>query len=251
MSHYTVAVFTDKGQYVEDLLEPYDENLRVELYIGRTRKQMIDEARQYKELLLKRIRENENYELSSWEKEILECKTDEELYFTEVCSDNVYDMDGNELTTYNPKSKWDWYSVGGRWSNMLKTKYGMRVDTCLVSELDLKPNKKEYDEAARFWELVVEEQPLRNGEEKPFNFHKKEYYLNRYGTKENYAMKCSTLSTYAVLTPDGEWHEPGQMGWWGISSAKLDDEKAWDEAYHKFLDEADPNWRITIVDCHI
>jgi len=59
------------------------------------------------------------------------------------------------------------------------------------------------------------------------------------------------FSTYAVLTPDGEWHEPGQMGWWGMSHASQEDEKLWDEAYENFLKEADPNWTITIVDCHI
>ena len=29
-----------------------------------------------------------------------------------------------EMSTYNPKSKWDWYQIGGRWSGMLRIKPG-------------------------------------------------------------------------------------------------------------------------------
>ena len=34
-----------------------------------------------------------------------------------------------------------------------------------------------------------------------------------------------SFSTWVVLTPDGKWHEPGQMGWFGCSSASEEDEK--------------------------
>ena len=27
--------------------------------------------------------------------------------------------DGSILSTYNPKSKWDWYLIGGRWNNSI------------------------------------------------------------------------------------------------------------------------------------
>ena len=41
------------------------------------------------------------------------------------------------------------------------------------------------------------------------------------------------------------------MGWFGVSLAGPDSNREWDENYHKFLEESDPNWIITIVDCHI
>ena len=60
------------------------------------------------------------------------------------------------------------------------------------------------------------------------------------------------FSTYAVVTPDGEWHEKGSMGWWGCSSETADEAKDWEERYReRFLDSADPDWILTIVDCHI
>lgn len=58
--------------------------------------------------------------------------------------------------------------------------------------------------------------------------------------------------TYAVVTPDGVWHAPGEMGWFACST-ETDDE--WDEwrAHYKerFIDTADPNWFMVLIDCHI
>ena len=238
MSHYTVAVFTDsEGLSLEELLEPYYEGLKVKPYVDRTKEEVLDEINRYCE------NDEElkaNYENLS-DKEKIESWTGYDLF----------DRNGNPLSTYNPNSKWDRYVVGGRWSNMLKTKDGEYVDECLVKDLDLTPNKDGYNAAIRFWELVVEDRPLKDGEEKPFNMYKKEYYIERYGTKENYARIESQFSTYAVVIPDGEWYEPGKMGWFGISCASPEKHREWDENYHKFLEEADPNWIITIVDCHI
>lgn len=40
-------------------------------------------------------------------------------------------------STYNPRSKWDWHEVGGRWSGMLHTRHGRHVNTCTAGELDV------------------------------------------------------------------------------------------------------------------
>ena len=62
----------------------------------------------------------------------------------------------------------------------------------------------------------------------------------------------TAFSTYAVVTPDGEWHEPGEMGWWGISFATDEEEANWYNEYSKFIDMANKNnYLVTIVDCHI
>jgi len=42
--------------------------------------------------------------------------TDEEYGYRYIKKDEL-DSEGNELSTYNPDSKWDWFRVGGRWSN--------------------------------------------------------------------------------------------------------------------------------------
>lgn len=94
---------------------------------------------------------------------------------------------GNELSTYNPNSKWDWYSVGGRWRNSLLTKednedvisetsledlinqgsnlrkeapIGYKwVDGARIKDIDFKKAiefKNTYNKAIRFWETYVE-----------------------------------------------------------------------------------------------
>lgn len=217
MSHYSVAVFTKPGGLdIEVLLEKYYEGMEVEPYILY--------SKDHPDYL-----ENKKY----WD-------------------ENMIDEEGNLLSTYNPKSKWDWYEIGGRFSDMIKLKNGEYVGEAKVKDIDFSPDLKTYNDAIRFWEIAVEDAPLMNGEEKPFIYYKKEYYLERYKNKENYAKRCTEWGTYAVVTPDGVWHEPGQMGWWGISTASPEDEAGWDEHfYERFIETADPEWTLTIVDCHI
>ena len=64
--------------------------------------------------------------------------------------------------------------------------------------------------------------------------------------------KMEDFNTYAVLRPDGEWIEPGEMGWWGVSYATPEEEERFMENYKKdIIDTANKDWTLTIVDCHI
>lgn len=58
------------------------------------------------------------------------------------------DSDG-DTTTYNPKSKWDWYQVGGRWGGYFLLKNGQRVDTCRWGDVDTESLGKEAEALAR------------------------------------------------------------------------------------------------------
>lgn len=72
------------------------------------------------------------------------------------------------------------------------------------------------------------------------------------GSAEIYAKVGSSFKTYAILTPEGEWLEPGAMGWFGCSAASVDDEKAWDENYMDIIKSyLNKDLILTIVDCHI
>lgn len=58
--------------------------------------------------------------------------------------------------------------------------------------------------------------------------------------------------TYAVITPDGKWHAPGEMGWFACSSETDDEWDDWAKHYkERFIDSADPNMYLILVDCHI
>ena len=222
MSHFSVAVFSTDGDY-EKLLAPFNENLEVEA--------------------------NE---------------------------------EGALMTTYNPNSKWDWYVVGGRWSGMLIVKDdaegergslgvfgydrekeipappGYRyVDHAKVSDIEWDVMREvELQERKMIWKQYMDEYAekmlyAKTEEEKEFE---RRWLRMKYGipfdvTEEKYLANSTGFTTFAVITPDGEWHERGAMGWFGVVQGE---DEEWDEKYkERFLDTADPDWYLTVIDCHI
>jgi hypothetical protein len=163
------------------------------------------------------------------------------------------DADGNLWTTYNPKSKWDWWSFGGRWSGELITKSGEYLDECLVKEIDTTLNKVDYKNALRFWDVYVDKKPLESGEtEDQFStFYKESYFKDRYLDRETYAKCQATFCTRAVVTPDGEWHEAGEMGWFGCSSETGEEWRDWVDHYKERFIDPYLDMTITMIDCHI
>ena len=54
---------------------------------------------------------------------------------------------------------------------------------------------------------------------------------------------------FAIVTPDGEWHEQGKMGWFGVATNEESFE-AWNKrAIGLLMDNA--NTTAVVVDCHI
>lgn len=195
-----------------------------------------------------------------------------EQYAEEYCGHKKNPETNSYGYWYNPHAKWDWYSIGGRWAGLLKLKsgktgkkgqYGVlgshyaegkdRCSEARICDVDFSLDQKVYDANMRWWEVVIENSPLRDDEnaEDFISFYKKEYMLKRYQTKEQFATEQASFNTYAVLLPDGSWHEPDEMGRWGMSHATEETESAWYQDYHNFIKKANPNHLITIVDCHI
>lgn len=229
MSHYAVAVFHEADQSIDELLAPYDENLEVEPYVRFTR----EEAIQY-------ARDNYKSYKDATDDKCWEC----------MAEGRDTDDDGNILTTYNPDSKWDWYQEGGRYSGLLKVD-GEEMDEARVGDIDFSMDMDVYNRSLRFWDVVVEHQQQEPGEDF-WSIFKEDYYLETYHDRETYARYMAQWSVRAVVTPDGEWHEVGQMGWWGMSSESPDETRDWQENFKsRFIDTADPDWILTIVDCHI
>lgn len=177
--------------------------------------------------------------------EYLEWVSDEDSDFNEERNENGY--------ISNPNAKWDWYEIGGRWNGALRMKNSdRRSNQAQVKDVDFSPESDEYRHALRFWEVNVEGQPLRDDEKLSdfFCICKPEYYRERYGAKECYAQSCSEFLTWAHITPEGEWVEQGEMGWFGVGK----DTKESISNYRKDLKEMieeNPDLWITIVDCHI
>lgn len=68
-----------------------------------------------------------------------------------------------------------------------------------------------------------------------------EEYVNKQG-------KCG-ISTFAVLI-DGEWHEKGDMGWFGMVANEKDEDN-WLDEWFELVTTTNDNQLFTIVDCHI
>lgn len=165
-------------------------------------------------------------------------------------------LDNGTIHTYwcNPKAKWDWYTIGGRWNNYLTDKSGLRTNSTKIKDLDFKPDLDLYNRSIRKWELLVEgAEPITEDDKEivSWNRYKPEYYTSRFNNKEHFAMSTAEPLTYAILTPDGEWHAPGDMGWFGMSDESNEAAKEWDADYYEFIMSQNSEHYITIVDCHI
>lgn len=252
MSHYSVLVMSYDPNDVEKLLEPFDEQPSDEYleFLPVERPQEEIDATFAKELKSGKYKSYDefmkNYYGYSWNEE--------------ACAYGYY---------CNPDAKWDWYVEGGRWPGMLKLKpeavdkypplmvegKEMRgfVNQALCKDVDFTKSKQAYDKALRFWEVVVEGGKLKDGEQERdfFSIFRPEYYTELYGSKEEYAESEAAFCTWALLTPEGDWYEPGCMGWFGMPNETKASRIAYETFFKEVLEKAEQDIYLTVVDCHI
>jgi hypothetical protein len=276
MSHFTVAVITDGSKELDEIMAPYEEK-SVPRYVKFTKEQAIANQR-------KKIEDYKNGDyyqeyIKDPEKYLDECKnnghakyiseifpamlnwTDEQCYdeAKKYYEENEIGENGELYSTYNPKSKWDYYSIGGRWDGYLPLKIDnptikeaegvkyIKEEYEWVNSADLKdiafdrlPSQKELDDYYRNWIHIMENES-----------DYKRRIIEEYKDFADYIKGMTKFSTYAVVTPDGEWHEPGSMGWWGISSASVKEEKEFKDTFFEKYIKPYENCAMTMVDCHI
>lgn len=189
--------------------------------------------------------------------------------------------DGKVYKFTNPNAKWDWYSIGGRWSGMFLDFNGCTHDIIKKGYWDLEQIKanviEEYlpyyekYQASGIDELpFVEWSKIRETfddiDEARTVYHNQEYvkrlaelfpgdyYLQRPDvfykkTQEEFINEqyYGAIQTYAFLDETG-WNERGEMGWFGMSYNETPD---WTKIYLDKLNEIDDNDYLVLVDCHI
>ena len=274
MSHYAVLVETKpNGATVDELLAPYDENVTVAPYVDITREHAIEigrkqVSREPEELTKYKsggrpysrlVRTNDKVSASEcysvptdddieYANELVESLTDDEAYVL-ACGDSETDVHGNILSTYNPDSKWDWYAEGGRFSDMMHDKDGEPCSKLPVSELDVSVDPDDYAASKRFFNELSK--AYKEGDN-TFCFPPPKHYIECYADADDFATQNTTFCTYAVVTPDGIWHAPGDMGWFACSSETADEAREWNKRfYDAFIGSASPDTILNIVDCHI
>lgn len=144
MSHSTALVIirnansaSEAQDQLDTLLAPFDENTSVDPYIVWLDQEQVDNSINY-------YRENPNLcGLNGPEKPFDQYVTEGNLeawhewtrqavggYYASDPDDGTYDADHDRFgyeCTYNPRSKWDWWALGGRWHGFFQLKPSISV----------------------------------------------------------------------------------------------------------------------------
>lgn len=179
----------------------------------------------------------------------------------------------------NPNKKWDWWTVGGRFSNRLgpgcnqtqkhnvpidflrssaeakelvtydevqKVRAGRSVKTWAEVRSALPPGAFVTDEIRdSYWhqpviqEIQAKIRKLWDGPD--------EYLVSR--DLFRLRVRNRALACFAIVK-DGKWYQRGEMGWWGAVHDEKD-EDAWHAEFNKMYDELPSDVWLTVVDCHI
>lgn len=233
MSHFTVLII---GQNPEEQLRPFDENLDVPRYVKYTKEELIKKGRadieKYRVGTYARYMDDPteyskgsnvahiNYVANEFPLKLT--WTDEQVYQDSIKYYNQSDIgaNGEVYSDRNPKSKWDWYQLGGRWAGSLQIKEGVKFE---------EPNFS--------WGWNQSEISEVLSQRKSDSALKKDI------------ANIDTLVTFAVIK-DGQWYERGEMGWWGVVSDEKD-ESEWDNQFHELLKSVPDDTLLSVYDCHI
>lgn len=94
-------------------------------------------------------------------------------------------------------------------------------------------------------------QALKENDLKPFLCDIHDYWCVNAGGREAFIKRaqCDAVSPYAVLM-DGQWHEKGTMGWFGMSSDEMSDEE-WAQKVSDLIDGLEDDVWLAVYDIHI
>lgn len=257
MSMFSVLVLFDEKpvdaeQAIEARLAPFHAETEVAPYISMTKAELMEEAHELHAKVC-----------SGAGKGVLEPVTIErfasddeaELYRSALwrhdADESNTDAKGNLLSTRNPNRKLDYWHFREVFDYVGED--GVMVADALAH---LVPEDI-YSRAVRAFDVLVlneeatwdERDSLRDSFPVLTQFAP-DYLLERFGDGHGFARNQLDFRTYAVLTPDGEWHEPGPMGWFGVSGASPQQSREWEANYRSLVEPYKDKWGYVII-CHI
>lgn len=149
---------------------------------------------------------------------------------------------GVYTSTSNPKAQWDWWQIGGRWTGTFDG-YDPNKDPANVETCDLCAGTGKRSDMT-----------VKDGCNGCAGTGKRTKWPTDFKEHAGDIAPVTSLLDkdprgYAIVTPDGEWHQRGRMGWFGTSSGdKPKDEWA---AETRALLEKHRDCIAVAVDCHI
>ena len=246
-------IFKDKDEWLKDEISYYFSKYKAcsdDLIILNTKKE-----------LLMRDPLNKREEIDEIDKQISKSETElrdikylmerpdyKNIIKRSLISDGYsFDSQENLMEYYNKNGKFDYYDIGGRWQDGLRTMMNgtiVKCNNCKIKDLYLKSTKSEKKELTRKWNFIV------NGIDDGLDFdNKDDCKVNREYIKTAFLRDYVTLETYidssiidpptAMVTSLGEWLEFEEL-----------DVKDACEKFLEALKDENPEYYIHIVDIH-
>lgn len=180
----------------------------------------------------------------------------------------------------NPNEKWDWWRIGGRFSDRLLTYQGQRCNSARKKDVDFATMRQQARDRARkewlefdslfgqdkssfvSWEACCQEyqedldraREVYNSQSLIVTIEKNENFWFADAEKflapiEEYVAKTENNAvTFFAMVLDSEWHEKGKVGWFATIA---NEKKDWQAEFFNLLDSVGEDRYLTIVDCHI
>lgn len=284
-----VYAFTNKGEYIDEVLPFYDKVERT-LNLPESWEQLRSEpVKDYQAFVDFAVYENGGALIEGDAEPDLE---DEHKWgWVRVKDGEVTEI----VRRTNPNKQWDWWVVGGRYSGKLTTKSGEVVNQCQMKDLDFESMRQavvkrrsdavesaiadmpavetlviwrkhsETITATRAaWEAAQSGKSfadwLTANPDNPTTIARDKRVLNALGDwgagvpdsapdPFEWARNAPALTCWAVLK-DGQWQEKGEMGWFGMA-ANEKPEGEWEDLVSNLVRDLPEDFFISVVDCHI
>jgi hypothetical protein len=130
---------------------------------------------------------------------------------------------GKYRTTSNPNGKWDWWTVGGRWTGVFTPDYDPQKDPRNLEKCYLcegTGTRKMPVPANPHWRPKDGECNGCGGTGQGVKFS----LANHDGDVMPVSKIPQDIFPFCIVTPEGRWHEKGEMGWFGMASNKKDED---------------------------
>ena len=184
-------------------------------------------------------------------------------------------------------SKWDWWSVGGRWTGSLDEGYDPYKDSRNMHECWLCKGTGKRSDVVTFFNggplpsfATAQSKEFLSGltgkpdkEAKPYTLDDAKKYLEETGCNgcggtgqdlkhaSDWQSSLNDVTTvahvktvdftpFAIVLPRGTWLESVEMSWWGITNNELDAGQ-WTAMYKHELNKLPDETKATLVDCHV
>lgn len=176
--------------------------------------------------------------------------------------------------------KWDWWSIGGRWTGSLHLKPGAkgetnkdisrlvepntnpkRADIALAGDVDWDSMRQEQiDHIAGQWDRWKALPPKEDEEarKKAINESSELVFFDRRRadeidegiSRDDYIAKYGKAYalTFAYIDREGRWVERGNMGWFAVVSEENDD---YNNQWWEFVRSLPDDQNLFVIDCHI